>query len=127
MEKNEIMNVVLDFLINLIITAFIYMIIPIIIFFLGEKELTEKQIKKYTVINSTVGFIVFIILFIILNRDLNILTGGPAFFYGAINYWLLSKHKKQEDDFYINKEYEKAEDEKLQNLINKLQEENTYK
>lgn len=127
MEENEMIYLIFSFFINVIITAFLYMIVPIIIFFLGEKELTEKQIKKYTVINSIVIFIVIIILLVVLDSNVSSLSVLPAFFYGSINYKLLSKHKKQEDEFYIDKDYEKAENEKLQNLINKLQEENTNK
>lgn len=117
MNENEIVNIIIDFL----FTSFLFMIVPIIIFFTGKKDFSKEQIKRITIINSIVVFVIFIILFIILKKDLNVLTGLPAFFYGYVNYKLLSKHIKEEKYIYPNEE---QEDEELENLIKKLENEN---
>ena len=43
MNENEIVNIIIDFL----FTSFLFMIVPIIIFFTGKKDFTKEQIKDY--------------------------------------------------------------------------------
>lgn len=117
MDNTEIASLV----INLIITAFIYMIVPVIII-ITKKEMTENRAKKIAFLNSLCGFVVFIILFIILKRDINIITGSPAIIYWWINYKLLSRNiKKEEKHSYYNEE---QEEENLKQLIKNLENEN---
>lgn len=115
MEDFDVVSLFLNFLITLVI----YMFVPIILL-LSKKELSEDEPKKIAIINSVGGFIIFVILFIILNRDINLLTGSPAFVYGYINYKLLLKLVKKEKQKYPDEE---KETEELNNLINRLEKE----
>lgn len=113
---------IVDIVFNIIITAFIYMVAPIIIFYKSQEGFTKKKVKKIVILNSIAGYIVFIILFIMLKDDGSAPKGYSAFFYGYINYWLLSKRVKDENEEYIKEDEE--ENKKLENLINTLQKEN---
>lgn len=103
---------------DLLITLFIYMFVPITLYII-KKELKENEPKKIAIINSIVGFIIFVILFIVLKKNISLMNGIPAFFYGYINYKLLKSMVKKEVIKYPNEE---QENENLKNLISSLEE-----
>lgn len=108
---------IISFILNFLITIFIYMFYPVTIY-VWKKEIKEDEPKRVAIVNSIIGFLIFIILFLILNRNLNIMSGSPAFFYGYINYLILKSRVKKEIIKYPNEE---KETENLKNLISKLE------
>lgn len=90
-------------LFNFISTAFIYMIIPIIIAFASPHS--QKQSFWIAIINSVIIYIGFIILYEVLGVD-KIANIAPAWIYGTINYYILKKSSKfsySRDDIYKQK------------------------
>lgn len=90
-------------LLNFIFTAFIYMIIPIIIAFACPHS--QKQSLVIAIINSIVIYIGFTILYIVLGIDRNA-NVGTAWIYGTINYYILKKSSAfsyYRDDSYNQK------------------------
>lgn len=90
-------------LFNFISTAFIYMIIPIIIAFACPHS--QKQSFWIAIINSVIIYIGFIILYEVLGVD-KIANIAPAWIYGTINYYILKKSSEfsySRDDIYKQK------------------------
>ncbi len=112
-----------SFLFDFLISILVYMLIPVTLY-ICKKDIKEDEPKKIAIINSIVGFIIFVILFILIKKDISLMTGTPAFFYGYINYRLLKSRVKKEEYKYPNEE---QENEELEKLINKLEKEKSNK
>lgn len=90
-------------LFNFIFTAFIYMIIPIIIAFACPHS--QKQSFWIAIINSFIIYIGFIILYEFLGIE-KIANIAPAWIYGTINYYILKKSSEfsyYREDIYKQK------------------------
>lgn len=57
--------VLLAFIIDLTITAFLYMILPIVTYFTDKKGFTKKQLIQFVVFNSCVVCAIFWIFYIV--------------------------------------------------------------
>lgn len=91
-----------NLLINILSTALLYEIIPILLKFILEKKYTEKQAQKIAIINSIGVFIIFTFLHIYLDDGVNMARVGPAFFWGYIAFGILKNNKLYEEDEKIS-------------------------
>lgn len=73
---------------SIFITAFAYLLVPII-FCIRKKKRTDKQIKKIIVLNGICVWIIFAIINI--NADVN-RTSGAIFLWSAVAYFLMKKY-----------------------------------
>lgn len=81
------MEFLLSLLMALLVTALAYLLIPII-FCITSKKFTESQIKKITIINGVVVWLIFAIIRI--NAGIE-RTSFAVFLWSAIAYWLMQK------------------------------------
>lgn len=73
---------------SIFITAFAYLLVPII-FCIRKKKRTDKQIKKIVVLNGICVWMIFAIINI--NADVN-RTSGAIFLWSAVAYFLMKKY-----------------------------------
>lgn len=110
-------SIVLD----IIITAVAYSLIPFILFYKSKKEYNEQKKKKIILFNSIVIVLIFIIIRIILNFEQPVISFAPALLYYYINkaIWLKKKDKieKEEKKFCILKLTKKRNLEKSKILL----------
>lgn len=107
----------LNVLINIIITAIAYLLIPFILFFNSKKEYDNKWKRKILIFNSIFIAIIFIIIRTILNDKRPIRTFAPALLYYYINetIWL---RKEKKEKLQYNKKSTKKHDKKNLIIIN---------
>ena len=107
--------------INFVITAFLYMAVPLIIYLNDKREkYTKKKILLIVIANSIIVSMCFCIIRSILGTfdKINIL---PPIFYGCINYALLHKFENKEIEVLKDDE----ENKKLEKFINLYEKNNT--
>lgn len=99
-------NIILD----LIITAISYLIIPFILFKRKKEGYNEKEKRKILIFNSVIIALIFIIIRILLNFEQPIISFAPALLYYYINkkIWIKTnykneKRKKEKNHFKVHK------------------------
>lgn len=86
-------NIILD----LIITAISYLIIPFILFKRKKEGYNEKEKRKILIFNSVIVALIFIIIRILLNFEQPIVSFAPALLYYYINkkIWIKTNYKSE--------------------------------
>ena len=108
--------------IDFVITAFLYMAVPLIIYLNDKKEkYTKKKILLIVIANSVIVSICFSIIRSIMGTFDKIDIFLTPILYGCINYSLLHKFEKKEIDILKNDE----ENKKLEEFINLYEKNNT--
>lgn len=81
---------------DLIFTAFLYLLVPFIIFYRSKKKYEEKEFKKILIYNSSIIALFFIILRASLSIKDPVRSFAPALFYYYINktIWFKKRIKK---------------------------------
>lgn len=110
-------DILINLLINFVITCFLYLIIPILLKFVWHKKYDKIQARKIAIINSAIVFIIFCAIHIIIG-DSQLANPLPMFFYGYIAYYILLNKNKS------TATYDKNEDCEVENLISQLSNEN---
>ena len=73
---------------NLIITVFVYLLVPIIVI-LSKKKCEAKTIRKIAIINCVVVWIIFRIIELSIGDEAS--SGAAVFLWGAIGYFIMKK------------------------------------
>lgn len=118
----------MDIILGIILTAFMYMICPFLIFVGNKREFTKKQIRNVILINSIFICIIDNLIALLLIENYNSASIWPAFVYFSINYaiWIKKgnnnksekiKPKKAVSGEITNERLEKLE--KLKDLLDK--------
>jgi len=81
-------------IVNVLITIFAYLLIPMVIILLGKKY-DEKRLKKINTINSVVVWLIFRIIEIVLSGTMT--SGAAVFLWGPVGYWILKKRCLKEN------------------------------
>ena len=89
------MDLLVDLAINLLITALAYLLVPMICL-TARKKFEAKTIKRISIINCVVVWLLFRIIQIELGNGPS--SGAAVFLWGAIGYSLLKRFCLQEDD-----------------------------
>lgn len=85
------MDFVISLVISLIITAFAYLLVPIIVCIIGRRSLrlfSKKTIRKIVIINGVCVWLIFQIIRLI-QGDTGISTA--VFLWSAVAYWIMNK------------------------------------
>lgn len=107
-------------LFDLILTMIIYLTIPVILKYVLHKKYNKKQSKKISIGTAILGYVIYIILYRLLEID-GIPKMPVALFYGFISYKILYNSNTDIKEIIIDKNDEK-EEKVLQNLIEKIEE-----
>lgn len=85
---------------NIVLTAFAYMVFPFLKFFRKKRQYTLKQTQIILILNSIVVEAIFVILSIILYPDTYKMDFTPAIFYYVINsiIWARKNRFKSDDN-----------------------------
>ncbi len=110
-------------ILDLIMTAFLYMLLPVISYFTDKEGFTKKQLIQFVVLNSCVVCAIFWFFYIFTGTD-RIPNLKASVFYAFINYYLLKKHIKEKPKDKEIREREIKENEELEDLINSLEKDN---
>ena len=86
----------LEIILDLLITVFMFEIIPLIFKVILKREYSKDDSLKISIMNSVVIQILFIIIQMIIYREnsIMVMNFAPAFLYAGINYYILKKHIK---------------------------------
>ena len=89
MEDGEVMMLTINF----VITAFLYMILPIISLLINKNGYTKKELSTFVIGNSFLVYVIFFIIHI-LKKDGQIPNIYASVIYAFLNYALLHKNIK---------------------------------
>lgn len=104
-------------IIGLVLTAFAYNLIPIILRIALKRGLEKKDAKRLVIINGVVVYIAFFVLYICLGET-RVPNVMPAILWSMLAFNILKESEKE------RKTREKPEDKELSELIEKLSSEN---
>lgn len=91
------------FIINILITAFLYMILPIISLFIDKKGYAKKELITFVIGNSFLIYIIFFVIHIFKN-DGQIPSIYVSVLYAFLNYGILRKNIKVDKEKTIKDE-----------------------
>lgn len=80
-------------IINFLITAFFYMILPIISLFIDKKGYEKKELVTFIIGNSFLVYVIFFVIHIF-KKDGQVPNMYSSVLYGFLNYALLHKNVK---------------------------------
>lgn len=89
MQNSEIIALTVNF----IITAFLYMMLPIISIFIDKKGYTKKELLTFVVSNSVLVYAIFFVIHIFKN-DGQVPNMYASILYAFLNYGILHKNIK---------------------------------
>ena len=81
-------NFSISIVFDLLLTVFAYLLVPTIVAFSGKKY-EAKQIKRISIVNCVIVWILFRILQLALIGEAS--TGGAVFLWGYVGYWILTR------------------------------------
>ena len=92
----EILETVIALLLNLIVTAVAYLLVPIIII-ISKKKYTKKKLKRIVIFNGIGVFILFTILYGILGVD-QIANMTATFLWSTVSHVILKRTSRLDDE-----------------------------
>ena len=92
MDEEELF--ILTITIDLIITAFAYLIVPIITRLTSKENFSKKEARQLAFNNSIVIYLIFTFIHLVILKEGKIAKIAPASFYGFISYYILKQEKK---------------------------------
>ena len=88
-------TVVLTFILSLLITIFVYLLVPTIVI-LRKKEYKQSKIRRIAIINGIVCFLLFSVIQIELGGDGG--NVGACLLWSFVGYWLMKQNCLLDDE-----------------------------
>lgn len=105
-------------IIGLLLTIFCYMTLPALKFLVSGNKYTEKDVKKFNLINSIIIKFIFIIItsIVLEETDTNFI---PPFLYYEVNNWWWTKYLQKHNLLITDEQLElkKDNDKKIQEML----------
>lgn len=91
--------------INLIITVFCYLLIPVIVRLMYKNGIEKSEAREVAIINAIMVYLLFTLYYIFLTDTPKVANVLPAFLWGGVSYYIM-----KEKDNHTNNEEETKKD-----------------